>query len=162
MRGCTGVTLACILLLASAAHADEPRESAPTMAAPLLWESPGCEHQKLGSVEIELGERVSEITQDPNVPTVDYGRAMTLLSNAGAAKGANAVVLRWHQGVYFTRNGKQSRRPVFVKLRGAAIHLPDNATTRCTLQPVTVVELEARSRSGAAANVTSREAFSGE
>jgi len=160
MRGFTGMTLAYVLLLAPMAHAGEPRET-PTLSVPLLWESPGCGHQKLGSVEIELGERVSEITQDPNVPTVDYGRAMKLLSNAGAAKGANAVVLRWHQGVYFTRSGKQSRRPVYVKLRGAAIRLPDIATG-CTLQPVQLAELEARSRSGVAVNVSSREAFSGE
>ena len=57
-------------------------------------------------------------------------------------------MLRWHQGVYFTRNGKQSRRPVYVKLRGAAIHLPDIGDHALHLQPVTVVELEARSRSG--------------
>ncbi|MFC5577144.1 hypothetical protein ACFPOA_03825 [Lysobacter niabensis] len=155
------MTLACVLLLAPPVRAGEPGDTIPAPAVPLLWESPGCGHQKLGSVEIELGERVSEITQDPNVPTVDYGRAMKLLADAGAAKGANAVVLRWHQGVYFTRSGRQSRRPVYVKLRGAAIRLPDIATG-CTLQPVQRADLEARSRSGVAANVTSREAFAGE
>jgi hypothetical protein len=72
------------------------------------------------------------------------------------------VVLRGHQGVYFTRSGKQSRRPVYVKLRGAAIRLPDIATARCTLQPVQLAELAKRSRNGEAVNVTSREAFAGE
>jgi hypothetical protein len=148
-------------LLAAAVHAGEG-DTAPALAVPLLWQSPGCGHQKLGSVEIELGERVSEITQDANVPTVDYGRAMRKLADAGAARGANAVVLRWHQGVYFTRSGKQSRRPVYVKLRGAAIRLPDGATADCALQPVQLAELEARSRSGDAVNATAREAFAGE
>ena len=105
MRGIKGTTFACVLLLAPAANAGGPGDATPALAVPLLWESPGCGHQKLGTVEIELGEHVSEITQDANVPTVDYGRAMKKLSDAGAAKGANAVVLRWHQGVYFTRSG---------------------------------------------------------
>jgi hypothetical protein len=154
--------LACGLALAGATRAGEPGDTIVAPAVPLLWESPACAHQKLGSVEIELGERVSEISQDANVPTVDYARAMERLANAGAARGANAVVLRWHQGVYFTRNGKQSRRPVYVKLRGAAIRLPATAATGCTLRPVQLAELEARSRSGVAVNATSREAFAGE
>lgn len=128
--------------------------------APLIWESPGCAHDKLGSIEIEAGERVSEITRDPNVPTVDYGRAMKKLSDAGQGRGANAVVLRWHQGVYFTRDGKQSRKPVYVKLRGAAIRLA--APDQCALQMVDAAELEVRSRDGKPVNVTSREAFAGD
>jgi hypothetical protein len=159
MRGLIAMVVAGVLSLAASAHAGAPDQAGPT-AVPLLWESPGCEHRKLGSVEVELGERVSEITQDPNVPTVDYGRAVKALSAAAAAKGANAVVLRWHQGVYFTYRGKQSRRPVYVKLRGAAIQLADAAA--CTLHPVQLAELEARSRSGTATNVSARDAFSGE
>ena len=117
-------------------------------------------HEKLGSVEIDAGSRVNESTADINVPLVDYGRAMTKLANAGLAQGANAVVLRSHQGVYFTRNGKQSRKPVYVKLRGAAIRLAEPG--QCQLVFVDVEELEARSRSGKPVEVSSREAFEGE
>jgi hypothetical protein len=126
---------------------------------PVIWESPGCEHEKLGVVEITVGERVSEITQDPNVPTVEYGRAMARLSRAAGEKGANAVVLRWHQGVYFTFKGKKSRKPVFVKLRGAAIHMSPDALAQCPLKPVTVADLEDRSRSGKPVNANSRDVF---
>jgi hypothetical protein len=126
---------------------------------PVVWESPGCEHDKLGSIEITLGERVSEITQDPNVPTVEYGRAMARLAKAAGDKGANAVVLRWHQGVYFTFRGKKSRKPVFVKLRGAAIHLSPQALAECPLKPITVAELEDRSRSGKPVNAYARDVF---
>ena len=49
-----------------------------------------------------------------------------------------------------------------MKLRGAAIRLPDGAAAGCMLQPVLLAELEVRSRSGAAVNVSSREAFTGE
>jgi hypothetical protein len=113
---------------------------------PVIWESPGCEHQKLGSVEVSAGEKVSEITQDPNVPTVEYGRAMDKLADAAQAKGANAVVLRFHQGVYFTFHGKRSRKPVYVKLRGGAIHMSPEALAQCPLKPVRLAELEERSR----------------
>lgn len=154
MRRSLGMVLAMVALLVPAGHAVGASDGD---AVPLLWESPGCDHDKLGTVEIEAGERVSEITRDPNVPMVDYGRAMRKLSEAGQERGANAVVLRWHQGVYFTRNGKQSRKPVYVKLRGAAIRLP--APEQCTLQFVEVAELEARSLGGKPMNVSSREVY---
>ncbi|HEY5804644.1 MAG TPA: hypothetical protein VIT90_13215 [Lysobacter sp.] len=126
---------------------------------PVIWESPGCEHEKLGSVEVTVGEHVSEITQDPNVPTVEYGRAMAKLARAAGEKGANAVVLRWHQGVYFTFRGRKSPKPVFVKLRGAAIHLSPQVLAQCPLKPVTVADLEDRSRSGKPVNTEAREVF---
>jgi hypothetical protein len=126
---------------------------------PVVLESPGCEHDKLGSVEVTAGERVSEITQDPNVPTVEYGLAMARLAKAARDKGANAVVLRWHQGVYFTHNGRKSRKPVFVKLRGAAIHLSPEALAQCPLEPVSVADLEDRSRNGKPVNAYARDVF---
>lgn len=125
---------------------------------PVIWESPGCDHEKLGSVEITAGEKVSEITQDPNVPTVDYGRAMDKLADAAQAKGANAVVLRFHQGVYFTYHGKRSRKPVYVKLRGGAIHMTPEALAQCPLKPVKLGELEERSR-GKAAKAYAQDVF---
>jgi hypothetical protein len=159
--GAAGISLAYALFAPPPAHADEQTVLPGTeTVVPLLWESPGCAYDKLGWVEIEAGERVNEHTADTNVPLVDYGRAMTKLANAGQAQGANAVVLRSHQGVYFTRNGKQSRKPVYVKLRGAAIHLAEPA--QCQLVPVDMTELEARSRSGKPVEVSSHEAFEGE
>ena len=154
MRLAPKVWLVCAFALTAPLHAAEP------LAVPVLWESPGCDHDKLGSVEIDAGSRVNEGTADINVPVVDYDRAVTKLANAGQAQGANAVVLRSHQGVYFTRNGKQSRKPVYVKLRGAAIHLAEPA--QCKLVFVDVTELEARSRSGKPVDVSSRAAFEGE
>jgi hypothetical protein len=126
---------------------------------PVILESPGCDHDKLGSVEVTLGEHVSEITQDPNVPTVEYGRAMARLARAAGDKGANAVVLRWHQSVYFTFKGRKSRKPVFVKLRGAAIHLSPEAMAQCPLTPVTVADMEDRARNGKPVNASSRDVF---
>lgn len=134
-------------------------EVAPVV--PVVWESPGCDYDKLGSVEITLGQRVSETTMDPNVPTVDYGRAMARLAEAAQARGANAVVLRQHQGVYFTLKGKRSREPVYVKLSGGAIRLTPEAMAKCPLMPVSVADLRERSRSEKAVNATSREAFEG-
>ncbi|MBU8975616.1 MULTISPECIES: hypothetical protein [unclassified Lysobacter] len=113
---------------------------------PIVWESPGCDHEKLGTVEVSAGEKVSEITHDPRVPTVEYGLAMDKLADAAQDKGANAVVLRFHQGVYFTYNGKRSRKPVYVKLRGGAIRMTPEALAQCPLKPVKLAELEARSR----------------
>ena len=136
-------------------HAAEP-------VVPVVWESPGCEHEKLGTVVVDVGERVSEITQDDNVPTVDYARAMRKLSAAAAEKGGNAVVLRHHQGVYFTRNGKRSRKPVYVKLAGAAISVPADSLAQCPLKLVDVAAVEARSREGQPQNVSSRTAFEGD
>ena len=137
--------------------------SLPLLAAepvvPVVWESPGCEHEKLGVVAVAVGERVSEITQDPNVPTVEYARAMRKLAATAADKGANAVVLRHHQGVYFTHKGKRSRDPVYVKLTGAAIRLSPQALAQCALKPVDVAQLEERSRQIKPENVSSRTAF---
>jgi len=144
----------CLALLSM-----HPPLHAGETAVPVVWESPGCEHEKLGVVVIEAGERVSEITQDPNVPTVDYARAVRKLADAAATKGANVVVLRNHQGVYFTRNGKRTLKPVYVKLSGAAIRMPAESLAQCPLRPVEVAELEARSLGTKAQNVSSRAAF---
>jgi len=142
----------CLAVMASPLLAAEP-------VIPVVWESPGCEHEKLGAVVVAVGERVSEITQDPNVPTVEYSRAMRRLADAASDKGANAVVLRHHQGVYFTHKGKRSRDPVYVKLTGAAIRLSPEALAQCPLKPVDVAQLEQRSREIKPENVTSRTAF---
>ena len=130
---------------------------AGTPDVPVLSESPVCGAEKLGVVEIEIGTRVTEYTQGTDVPLVDYDRAMRRLSDAAESKGGNAVVLRSHQAVYFTRFGRQSHKPVYVKLRGAAIRMPD--ATQCSLRLVDVDEMEARSRSGKIENIDSRKAY---
>jgi hypothetical protein len=153
-----GVSLACAVAAPRLAHAVEPTASPGVeTVVPLLWESPGCSYDKLGWVEIEAGDRVNEHSRELSPPLVDYGRAIKKLADAGRARGANAVVLRSHQGVYFTRGGKQSRKPVYVKLRGAAIQMADPA--QCGLKFVDEAELEARSRTDKPAEVSSREAY---
>jgi len=155
------------LALVGPLHAGEAGREPATMErvevtatlVPVVLVSPACEHEKLGVVEITLGEKVSEITQDDKVPGVDYGRAMDKLVAAAQDRGANAVVLRVHQGVYFTYQGRKSRKPVYVKLRGAAIHMTPEALAQCPLTPLSVAELEARSRDGKPSNVSSRTAF---
>lgn len=162
----SGWSLLVVLGLSFPLPAEEPgdatnldRVEVTSSLIPIVWTSPGCDHDKLGSVEITLGNKVSEITQDPNVPTVDYGRAMDKLAEAAQDKGANAVVLRAHQGVYFTQQGKRSRKPVYVKLRGAAIHLSPEALAQCPLRPVSLVDLEARSRSGKPVNANAHDVY---
>ena len=151
------------LALVGPLHAAEPatmeKVEVTAKIVPVVLESPACDHEKLGAVEITIGENVSEITQDDKVPPVDYGRAMDKLVAAAQDRGANAVVLRFHQGVYFTHQGRKSRKPVYVKLRGAAIHMTPEALAQCPLTPLSVAELEARSREGKPMNVNSRTAF---
>ncbi|HEU0306364.1 MAG TPA: hypothetical protein VFR30_05290 [Lysobacter sp.] len=149
---CLGTAVTFALSFAAAAHA------ADDLSLPVLLESPGCDHAKLGSVEIEVGERVRESTQDPNVPTVEYARAFARLADAAARKGANAVVLRSHQGIYFTYQGRQSRLPVYIKLRGAAIRLPEGEG-QCDLVFVHAAELQQRAATTKPLNTTSGKAY---
>ena len=67
------------------------------------------------------------------MPTVEYGRAMDKLADAAQAKGANAVVLRFHQGVGLHLPRQARRKPVYVKLRGGAIHMSPEALAQCPL-----------------------------
>ena len=165
-RWCMWLALGLVGPVQAAEAVQEPttleRVEAVATVVPVILASPACEHEKLGVIEVAVGEKVSEITQDPNVPTVDYGRAMDKLIAAAQDRGANAVVLRLHQGVYFTRQGKQSRKPVYVKLRGAAIHLTPEAMAQCPLTALTVAELEARSRSGKPVNADASDVFAKE
>lgn len=125
---------------------------------PVVWESPTCEHDKLGQVSTQIGTRVSETTQDTMVPTVDYGRAFTQLAIAAKAQGGNAVVVRWHQATYFTRNGRRSRKPVYVQLRGAAIRTHGEAG-QCDLALADPLDFEERARGGEPVNVSSGDAY---
>lgn len=128
---------------------------------PVLWESPGCQHEKLGSVTVDIGTRVRESTQYERVPVVRLRPAFDKLVSAAAAAGGNAVVLRSHQGVYFTYHGRKSSAPVYIKLRGAVVRLPDDAA-QCDLAVVHSDELEQRMRDGTPNNVTAHHAYSGD
>lgn len=125
---------------------------------PVLWQAPSCSHDKLGQVSIQVGTRVNEATQDLMVPTVDYAAAFTKLAKAAQAKGADAVVVRWHQATYFTRNARRSHRPVHVQLRGAAISIHADARP-CSFALADPVAFDERARSGKPVEVNSGDAY---
>jgi len=156
-----------IVLVLSAAIAAAPASADPAMAGgidtavPVLWESPACGHAKLGTVAVDIGSRVNESTQDARVPVVRAAPALTKLVHAAVAAGGNAVVLRSHQGVYFTHNGRRSSAPVYIKLRGAVVRLADGGV-RCDLLVIRADELEQRLRDGKPAKVTAQQAYSGD
>ena len=125
---------------------------------PVLWQAPSCSHDKLGQVSIQVGTRVNEATQDLMVPTVDYAWAFNKLAAAAQAKGADAVVVRWHQATYFTRNGRRSHRPVHVQLKGAAIRTHDDAGT-CSFALADSADFDQRARSGKPVEVNSGDAY---
>lgn len=122
------------------------RAQEPAPPVPVLLETPPCEHAKLGSVEVETGRKVSAITDDSRVPVVRVSAAMEKLATEASARGANAVVLRSHQGVYFTHNGRRSSGPVYIRLVGALVRLPAD-TAPCRLVHVDADEIERRMRS---------------
>ncbi len=128
---------------------------------PVLLESPPCAHEKLGSVTAEVGQRVNESTQDGRVPTIRVQPAFERLAHAAAEKGANAVVLRSHQGVYFTYGGRRSSAPVYLKLAGGAVRLPDDTST-CRLVLADARELDRQLRARNPDQVTSKNAYSGD
>ena len=141
-----------------------PASAAPAIAGgietavPVLWQAPSCDHDKLGQVGIQVGTRVTEATRDLMVPTVDYAGAFTKLANAAQAKGADAVVVRWHQATYFTRNARRSHRPVHVQLRGAAIRTHADAGP-CEFALADPAEFDERARSGKPVEVGSGDAY---
>lgn len=125
---------------------------------PVLWQAPSCSHDKLGQVSIQVGTRVTEATRDLLIPTVDYAGAFIKLATAAQAKGADAVVVRWHQATYFTRNTRRSHRPVHVQLRGAAIRTHTDAGP-CEFALADPAEFDARARSGKPVEVSSGDAY---
>lgn len=147
------VAVVTALALASPAAAD-----GGDTAVPVLWQAPSCGHDKLGQVSIQVGTRVNEATRDLLVPTVDYTLAFTRLAAAAKAKGADAVVVRWHQATYFTRNGRRSHKPVHVQLRGAAINTHVDARP-CSFALADPVDFDERARSGKPVEVSSGDAY---
>lgn len=150
---------ACALSLA--AMLAPPLDAGEMPAFPVLWETPGCEHARLGTVSVDIGTKVNEGTQDGRVPVVRVEPALQKLVGAAAAAGGNAVVLRSHHGVYFTYNGRRSSAPVYIKLRGGVVRLPEGGV-RCDLVRAHADELEQRMRDGTPVKVTAKQAWSEE
>lgn len=151
--GLTTCAMTLAAILATPLHAGEPP------ALPVLWETPGCEHARLGTVTVDIGTKVNEGTQDGRVPVVRVAPALDKLARAAAAAGGNAVVLRSHQGVYFTYNGRKSSAPVYIKLRGGVVRLPDDGA-ECDLVVVGAAELDSRMLDGTPVKVTAKQAWS--
>lgn len=126
---------------------------------PVVSQAPLCKHHKLGQVRIQYGTRVSEATRDLLVPTVDYRRAFAALAAAAEAKGGDAVIVRWHQAMYFTRNGRRSQKPVHVQLRGAVIRTQADAAP-CSYAIADPVLFAERASSGKPVDVSSGDAYS--
>lgn len=146
-------TMATVLALAPPAAADRG-----DTVVPVLWQAPSCSHDKLGQVSIQVGTRVTEQTRDLLVPTVDYAAGFSKLASAAQAKGADAVVVRWHQATYYTRGGRRSRKPVHVQLRGAAISTHADARP-CGFAHADPAEFDKRARSGEPVEVGSEDAY---
>jgi len=133
----------------------------PDTVLPVVLQAPACAHDKLGTVSIQIGTRVTEATRDLLVPTVDYRGAFAKLALAAQAKGADAVVMRWHQATYFTRNTRRSHKPVHVQLRGAAIRV-DAGAKPCEFALADPREFDERARSGKPVEIGSGEAYNNE
>lgn len=152
------------IVAAIAAITTVPASAAPAAAdeletaVPVLWQAPSCSHDKLGQVGIQVGTRVSETTRDLLVPTVGYAAAFAALATAAQEKGADAVVVRWHQATYFTRNGRRTHRPVHVQLRGAAIGIHADARP-CDLALVDPADFAERAVNGEPLDVGSGDAY---
>lgn len=136
-------------------------EASKPTSVPVLLTSPTCKYRKLGSVSIEAGNRVSETNREMNLPTVDYDHAFAQLANAAREKGANAVVIYWHKAAYFTRFGRRTRKPVYVRLSGGAIEYEGEAV-QCRLVAADPEEFARRAEKGEPVNVTSDQVYSGE
>lgn len=129
--------------------------SAPVI--PILQGSPSCEHARLGSVDAEVGRKVREDVRGRSVPTTNYAIAFQELAEAAKAKGGDAVVLRRHQAVFFTRMGERSREPVYISAHGAVIDMQH--ADQCELALADAGVLQRRAGGGEAADVKSREAY---
>jgi hypothetical protein len=132
--------------------------AAAELAVPVLLESPPCPVERLGPLTAEVGMKVNESTQDAFVPTVRAGIALQKLATKALEVGGNAVILRARQGVYFTLNGRRSSAPVYIKLIGGAIRLPDDISA-CRLVYVDAEAMDREFRGRPPSQTTSRRAY---
>lgn len=148
------LSISSMLAIASPAPAAD-------FAVPILLEPPSCSVQRLGSISAEVGMKVNESTDDDSVPTVRASAALKKLAAASEQVGGNAVILRSRQGVYFTRNGRRSSAPVYIKLIGGAVRLPEDASA-CRLVHVDAESMDLEMRGRPPSQTTSRHAYAEE
>lgn len=118
---------------------------------PVVEAMPGCAHEKLGTVAVSEGTDVSLGTKEIRVASASYPAAFRKLANAGAARGANTLVLRGHEATFFTKARYRSPRPVHVRLHAAAIRIHQPAA--CRLETLAPQALQRRAIEGEALNV---------
>jgi len=150
-RWAAGLGLAALLAFARPAGAD-------ARLPPVVLESPGCEHEKLGSRDVRVGQRVDASTRE-RVPTTSYRRAFEALQEQARDGGADAVVLRRHQAVFFSMNGRRSSAPVYIEVSGGLIRMADSGA--CNLKPVDPARLQRAARDGTPDEVDAYETFGG-
>lgn len=113
-------------------------EEAPAQTAPrILLASPACVAARLGQVDVALGTRTPNENSGMPPSTISYRRAFARLAEAGAAKGADAVVLRHHDAAYLAKGARVPKRPTYIELHAAAIRL-DPSRMPCDLVPLDV------------------------
>lgn len=111
-------------------------------AEPYLLEAdPPCIQERLGRVQVELGDARPDPRRGGAVAGVSYARALAKLRAAAAERGADAVVLREHQADYFSKGSRRPSRPTYVKLSGAALRLKAGATG-CIFAKIDPIEFE--------------------
>jgi hypothetical protein len=119
---------------------------------PVLSGYPGCEYDRLGTVQVTAGRRPDGTVEDNILRLVDYARTFDRLSAAAEARGANAAVVNLHEAAFYTRASKRSKRPVYLSLTAAAIRLRDPA--HCEVAVMEPAAMEARAQHGDVQNVT--------
>ncbi|GAB1594569.1 hypothetical protein [Lysobacter claricitrinus] len=142
-------TFASIAVLALAALPIAARE--PGSSVPVLSSMPLCPLQRVSSVEGRDGREPVANAREIAMGTASYERALREMSEAGAAKGANAVVLTAHNASFYTRGNVPSPRPVYIVLNGVAVRLADPG--HCTVRVQDPEELQKRAVRGRGAPV---------
>lgn len=108
-----------------------------------------CPHDKLGSIDVVTGPDVARgvgLKKHRLPPPAEYAALLDRLRGQAAARGANAMLLRWHQAVFLTKDGVEAGPPVRVAVKAAAIRLHDPG--KCAVEPVSEAELERRAHEG--------------
>jgi hypothetical protein len=119
---------------------------------PVLSAYPSCTYDRLGTVAVSAGHRPDGTVEDNMLRMVDYARVFARLSEAAAARGANAAVVNLHEAAFYTKMHKRSKRPVFVSLTAAAIRLHD--PVGCPVAVIDADAMQARALHGDIENAT--------
>ncbi len=112
------VLVSLLLVAAMTAHASDVSPEVQLLAS-----SPTCVKERLGQVSVELGAKEPNLRTGMRPSPVSYRQAFIKLLEAARSKGGEAVILRGHEAVYFTKSARQPRRPTFLSLQGAVVSL---------------------------------------